>query len=187
MYSCVWTGHRYSCQWTGHVYIYSHLRTGQLITLAYGPPRCSCTYYGLDSGILWTYTVKSPMDRTAESLTYGRGKWIPLPKDMTSIYSCLWTRQLLQTGNSWKFAFRLYTLTYLLLSKVGIRNLSPHLRNSAILRTTKSIAELRTKKSCGNVIADLQNLTFAIPQLSAVFCQSATFFSLFLSSGWFKK
>jgi hypothetical protein len=29
---------------------------------------------------------------------------------------------------------------------VGIRNLSPHLRNSAILRTTKSIAELRTKK-----------------------------------------
>lgn len=115
MYSCVWTGHRYSCQWTGHVYIYSHLRTGQLITLAYGPPRCSCTYYGLDSGILWTYTVKSPMDRTAESLTCGQGKWIPLPKDMTSIYSCLWTRQLLQTGNSWKFAFRLYTLTYLLL------------------------------------------------------------------------
>ncbi len=35
-------------------------------------------------------------------------------------------------------------------SKVGICNLSPHLRNSAILRTTKSIAEgLRTKKSCG--------------------------------------
>jgi hypothetical protein len=44
---------------------------------------------------------------------------------------------------------------------VGIRNLSPHLRNSAILRTTKSVAELRTKKSCGTEIADLQNLTFA--------------------------
>ncbi len=69
-------------------------------------------------------------------------------------------------------------------SKVGIRNLSPHLRNSAILRTTKSIVELRTKKSCGTVIADLQNLTSAIPQLSAVSCQSATFLSLFLSSGW---
>ncbi len=48
--------------------------------------------------------------------------------------------------------------------KVGIRNLSPHLRNSAILRTTKSIAELRPKKSCETTIADLQNLT------SATFC-----------------
>jgi hypothetical protein len=53
-------------------------------------------------------------------------------------------------------------------AKLGIRNLSPHLRNSAILRTTKSIAELRTTKSCGTAIADLQNLTSAIPQLSAV-------------------
>jgi hypothetical protein len=51
------------------------------------------------------------------------------------------------------------------LSKVGIRNFGPHLRNSAILRTTKTIAELRTKKSCGTAIADLQNLTSAIPQL----------------------
>jgi hypothetical protein len=50
--------------------------------------------------------------------------------------------------------------------KVGIRNLSPHLRNSAILRTTILIVELRTKKSCGTAIADLQNLTSAIPQLS---------------------
>jgi hypothetical protein len=57
------------------------------------------------------------------------------------------------------------------LPKVGIRNLSPQLRNSAILRTTKSIAELRTKKSCGIAIADLQNLTSAIPQLSTVSCQ----------------
>jgi hypothetical protein len=56
-------------------------------------------------------------------------------------------------------------------SKVGIRNLSPHLRNSAILRTAKMIAELRTKKSCGTAIVDLQNLTSAIPQLSAVSCQ----------------
>ncbi len=53
-------------------------------------------------------------------------------------------------------------------AKVGIRNFSPHLRNSAILRTTKLIAELRTKKSCGTAIADLQNWTSAIPQLSAV-------------------
>jgi hypothetical protein len=52
--------------------------------------------------------------------------------------------------------------------KVDIRNFSPHLRNSAILRTTKSIAELRTKKNCGTAIVDLQNLTSAIPQLSAV-------------------
>jgi hypothetical protein len=54
---------------------------------------------------------------------------------------------------------------------VGIRNLSPHLRNSAILRTTKSIAELRTKKSCGTAVADLHNLNSEIPQLSAVSCQ----------------
>jgi hypothetical protein len=51
---------------------------------------------------------------------------------------------------------------------VGIRNFNPHLRNSAILRTTKTIAELGTKKSCRTAIADLQNLTSAIPQLSAV-------------------
>ncbi len=38
--------------------------------------------------------------------------------------------------------------------KVGILNLSPHLRNSAILQTTKSIAGLQTKKSCGTAIAD---------------------------------
>jgi hypothetical protein len=61
------------------------------------------------------------------------------------------------------------------LPKLGIRNLSPHLRNSVILRTTILIAELRTKKSCGTAIADLQNLTSAIPQLSPVSCQSATF------------
>jgi hypothetical protein len=33
------------------------------------------------------------------------------------------------------------------------------------------IAELRTKTSCGIAIADLQNLTSAIPQLSTVSCQ----------------
>jgi hypothetical protein len=53
-------------------------------------------------------------------------------------------------------------------AKVGIRNFSPYLRNSAILRTTKLIAELRTKKSCGTVIAELQNLTSAILQLCAI-------------------
>jgi hypothetical protein len=44
-----------------------------------------------------------------------------------------------------------------LVTKVGIRNLSPHLRNSAILRTTKSSAELRTKK-----VAELRLRTFKI-------------------------
>jgi hypothetical protein len=33
------------------------------------------------------------------------------------------------------------------------------------------IAELQTKKSCGIAIAELQNLTSAIPQLSIVSCQ----------------
>jgi hypothetical protein len=60
-------------------------------------------------------------------------------------------------------------------AKVGIRNFSPHLHNSAILRTTKSIAELRTKKRCGSAIADLQNMTSAIPQLSAVSSQLSYF------------
>jgi hypothetical protein len=59
------------------------------------------------------------------------------------------------------------------LPMVGILNLSPHLCkcNSAILRTTKSIAELQTKKSCRTAIAGLENLTSAIPQLSTVSCQ----------------
>jgi hypothetical protein len=63
---------------------------------------------------------------------------------------------------------------------VGIRNLSPHFRNSAILRTTKSIAELRTKKYCGTALADLQKLTSAIPQLCSILpipSLSGTFFS----------
>jgi hypothetical protein len=42
-------------------------------------------------------------------------------------------------------------------AKVGVRNLSPHLRNSAILRTTKSIAELRTKN-----VAELRLRTFKL-------------------------
>jgi hypothetical protein len=58
---------------------------------------------------------------------------------------------------------------------VGIRNFSPHFRNSAILRTTKTIEELQTKKSCGTAIAELQNLTSAIPQLSAVSGQFSYF------------
>ncbi len=43
-----------------------------------------------------------------------------------------------------------------------IDNFSQYLRNPAILRTTSLIAELRTKKSCGTAIADLQNLISAI-------------------------
>jgi hypothetical protein len=39
------------------------------------------------------------------------------------------------------------------------------------LWTTKLIAELQTKNSCGSAIAELQNLTSAIHQLSAVSCQ----------------
>ncbi len=58
-----------------------------------------------------------------------------------------------------------------LVSKVGIRNLSPHLCYSAILQTTKYFAELKTKTSCGTEIADLKILTSAISQLSAVSCQ----------------
>jgi hypothetical protein len=46
------------------------------------------------------------------------------------------------------------------LTKVGIRNLSPQLRN---------IADYQI--DCGAAVADLQNLTSAIPQLSAVSCQ----------------
>ncbi len=65
---------------------------------------------------------------------------------------------------------------------MGIRNLSPHFRNSAILRTTKLIAELRTKNSCGTAIADLQNLTSAIPQFSAVSCQFRYFWVTFSSA-----
>ncbi len=42
-------------------------------------------------------------------------------------------------------------------TKVGIRNLSLHLCNSAILRTTKLIAELRTKK-----VMELRLRTFKI-------------------------
>ncbi len=68
-----------------------------------------------------------------------------------------------------------YIYIYIYISKVGIRNISPHLRNSAILWTTKTIAELRTKESCGIAIADLQNLTSALPQLSAVFFQFGYF------------
>jgi hypothetical protein len=48
----------------------------------------------------------------------------------------------------------------------------PQLRNIA---TTKSVAELQTKKRCGTTIADLQNLTSAIPQLYAVSCQFSYF------------
>jgi hypothetical protein len=66
-------------------------------------------------------------------------------------------------------------VSYGLFTKVGIRNFCPHLRNSAILRTTKTIAELRTQKSWGTAIVDLQNLTSAIPQLSAVSGQFSYF------------
>jgi hypothetical protein len=72
------------------------------------------------------------------------------------------TYQMFFFGNSKNFD--------VLKAKVGIRNLGPHLRNCAILRTTKSIAELRTKKSCGTAIADLENLTSVIPQLSTASC-----------------
>jgi hypothetical protein len=50
-----------------------------------------------------------------------------------------------------------------LYSMVGIRNLSPQLRNIA-----------DNQIDCGTAIADLQNLTSSIPQLSTVSCQSAT-------------
>jgi hypothetical protein len=58
------------------------------------------------------------------------------------------------------------------LPKEGIRNFSPHLRNSAICGLPIPLRNCGQKKSCGNAIADLHNLTFAIPQLSAVSSQS---------------
>jgi hypothetical protein len=60
-------------------------------------------------------------------------------------------------------------------------------RTSAILRTTKTIAELRTKRSCGTAIADLQNLTSAIPQLSAVSGQFSYFLVPFSQLRMLKK
>ncbi len=49
---------------------------------------------------------------------------------------------------------------------VGIRNFSPHLRNSAILRTTKLIAELQTKK-----VAELRLRTFKIDFRNSALCR----------------
>ncbi len=70
---------------------------------------------------------------------------------------------------------------------MGIRNFSLYLHNFAILRTAKSIAELRTKKkSCGTSTTDLQNLTSAILHISAVTGQFQYFLVPFLISGWFK-
>jgi hypothetical protein len=66
--------------------------------------------------------------------------------------------------------------------KVGIRNLSPHLCHSATLRTTKSIAELQTKKSCRTAIVEVQILTSAISQLSAASCQFCYLSSPFSSA-----
>jgi hypothetical protein len=64
-------------------------------------------------------------------------------------------------------------------AKVGICNFSPHLCNSAILQTTKSIVELRTKK-----VAELWLQTFKIwiPQLSAVSGQFPLLYSPFFSA-----
>jgi hypothetical protein len=76
------------------------------------------------------------------------------------------------------FFYILFNLFFLVITKAG--HLQFKVRNSAILRTTKSIAELRNKKvaelrlwncDCGTAIADLKNLTSAIPQLSAVSCK----------------
>ncbi len=77
----------------------------------------------------------------------------------------------IQQNNTFHIIFRDLGKTdkMLWLSKVAIRNLSPHLRNSAILRTTKLIAELLTKKSCGTAVGDLQKFDFR---------NSATFSSL---------
>jgi hypothetical protein len=70
--------------------------------------------------------------------------------------------------------------------KVGIRNLSPHLRNSAIWRTTKSIVELRTNKKsrncyCGPSKFDFRNsATFSnllpVPLLSSPFSSAQNSF-----------
>ncbi len=67
-------------------------------------------------------------------------------------------------------------MTQIQLPNEGIRNLSPRLRNSAILQTTRSIVELRTKNKVAELwLRTFQNLTSLIQQLSAISCQSATF------------
>ncbi len=90
----------------------------------------------------------------------------------TCLCTCTCTCQYMFMGRK---CIHIHTHTHVCLPKVTIRNLSPYLGNSAILRTTKLIADLQTKKSCGTAIADLQNFTSAIPQLSAVSCQFRCF------------
>ncbi len=67
---------------------------------------------------------------------------------------------------------------------MGIRNFSPHLRNIADNQIDGGIAD---KKRCGTAIADIQNLTSAIPQLSAVFGQFRYFLVPFLQLRMFFK
>jgi hypothetical protein len=69
-------------------------------------------------------------------------------------------------------------------AKVGIRIFFPHFHNIA---DNQSIAELRTKKSCVTATADLQNLTSAIPQLSAVSGQFPYFIVSFPQLKMFSK
>jgi hypothetical protein len=93
----------------------------------------------------------------------GGGEFHPRSLSLSIAYTFTWTFYNI-------FWLEISTCIYNI-SKVGIRNLSSQLRNFAILQTTKSIAELQTKKSFGIAIADLQNLTSAILQLSTVSCQ----------------
>jgi hypothetical protein len=55
--------------------------------------------------------------------------------------------------------------------KVGICNFSPHFRTSATVVDTPILAEVQTIRSCGytvHTVADIQNWTSALPQLSGL-------------------
>jgi hypothetical protein len=67
-------------------------------------------------------------------------------------------------------------------SKLGIRNLSPHLATPQYCGQPNRLLSCGLQKSCGTAIADLQKLTSAIPQLSAVSCQFRYFLVPFSSA-----
>ncbi len=124
--------------------------------------------YRKDSSLWQNHAGRSPLNndrigRDSMLCKYSHRNSVPYPQDFflddqdPRIHILNLQIQILHVFQRW-------------LTKVGIRNLSLHLRNSAILWTTILTAELRTKK-----VADLQNLTSAIPQLSPVSCQSTTF------------
>jgi hypothetical protein len=68
--------------------------------------------------------------------------------------------------------------------EVGIRNLSPYLCNSAILRTTISIAELRTKKKLRNCDCGPSKFDFRNSATLRSLLPAPLLFSPFSSAGF---